>query len=261
MFHLPNKLKSRLSLIGLVLIIILLSSSLIACISQDEYEKVVNERESYWRELFNANSTITDLNANKEQLENQVAQLNNDKRQLDEEKESLNAQLSTANSRIASLTNVVDDLTEAITPSPDHSISFTETQSNPDFMSVTWKGKDYELQQKVIAIGKQYHNSHTFIANETDCNDMAVDIWNMLFTQGIKSAIVIGSLEDKAATFKDSDHTWLYIFDADAKYFILEPTTGEAMFKDTGNNLSEKYLGGWLYKKPSDLWADLKKKW
>ena len=47
-------------------------------------------------------------------------------------------------------------------------------------------------------------------------------------------------------------------FDWEGKHAVLEPTAGEVIFRD---DIAKKgYDSGFIYKKPSDLWVDLKKK-
>jgi hypothetical protein len=262
-WDMAKRLKLNVRIKGMILLVVLLTPTLSACgVSPVDYENVINERDSIERELVYTKSYLTKITAENDGLIMEKEQLQAESKKIKEELEAIKSELSYTNSQNDRLSSSIEDMNKALTPSPDHAISFSDTQDNPDFMSVTWKDKDYELQQKVISIGKQYNKSHTYIANETDCNDMAVDLWNMLFTQGIRAAIVIGNIDNEYATFEDTNHAWLYVFDDEAKYFILEPTTGEVFFKDSvDKNVLKKYYPGWIYKKPSDLWLDLKKKW
>ena len=148
-----------------------------------------------------------------------------------------------------------------MTPSSIYDLDPDEVWGNSKFFSVAWEGKSYSLRNELEDIGKTYHDSHTFIEGETDCNDMAVDLWNMLWTRDIKSVIVIGNRDMEDETMDECDHAWLYVFDAEGKVIYMEPTTGEVMYGQlsdgTPNPEVEPYREGFIYEKPSDLKKDL----
>ena len=230
------------TVIILVLVVFLLSSC--AGVSQEDYNKVSND-------LVVAQAKIRSLEVSEAKLKRQLEEV---RQNLD----SLNSQLLTLQSERDSLNMEVAALRKQLLPSPDHAASEADIWGNPEFMSVTWKDRDWEYQSKVEEIGRTYHRMHTYIPNETDCNDMAVDLWNMLFTEGIKSAIVVGNLDIGYAKFSECNHAWLIVFDAEGKYSVLEPTTGEVFYKP----IPESYAKfSFIYKTPSALWSDLKKKW
>jgi len=146
---------------------------------------------------------------------------------------------------------------------PTHNTALEGIQSNPAYWNMAWKDKDYELQQTTQEVNSQYFESHTYVAGETDCNDMAIDIWDMLHTQGITSIIVDGNQELTGETFADCNHAWLLIFSSDGAAFALEPTNGELYFADDVEQHPElgQYWEGFFYTKPSDLRADLGERW
>jgi len=243
-------------LLPLLLIIPLCSCG--AVVSQGEYNKVCDE-------LAIARAEIQTLEISKAELEEEISglgiQIRYIEKQLSDAEwslESLRESLFVANSERDSLNAEVEVLKLQLIPSPDHAIQIDEILGNPEFMSVTWKGKDRQFCQKINGIARTYYRTHTYIPGETDCNDMAVDLWNILFTQGIKSIIVVGSLNDINPAFTECDHTWLRVFSADGRSAVLEPTTGTVFYKP----IPEYYTGFFFYyKKPSDLWADIKMKW
>ena len=239
-----------------------------------------NQVANYKEEVSSLNSRIQELEAVISQKDKVISSLNADKSRLNYqlsttqvENAKLKLQIEERNQTISRL---VDDLAKAeaekdslnaqiaqlrkqLTPSPDHALSPSEVLGNPKFRSLAWSGRDYEWQWKVEEIGRTYNSTHTYIPGETDCNDMAVDLWNMLFTAQIKSVIVVGNLNLVGETFSECDHAWLYVFDPQGKYCVLEPTTGEVIYGS--NPKFGAYREGYIYEKPSDLWADLKKKW
>lgn len=152
-----------------------------------------------------------------------------------------------------------------VTPStyrPTHNLENSELH-NPTYWNTTWTGSAYELQKKVKLINAQYFQTHTYIKGETDCNDMAVDIWNMLLTEGIRSIIVIGNLDKNAESFAECNHAWIIIPNKGGSYFALEPTNGKCYSKRhiRDNPRLKQYWEGFFYKLPSDLRADIKERW
>ncbi|MBT9163585.1 MAG: hypothetical protein DDT24_00500 [Chloroflexi bacterium] len=159
----------------------------------------------------------------------------------------------------------VAQLTDRLTPAPRHAVAGREIWGRPEFRSIAWAGRDYELQRKVEEIGRLLHRTHTFIPGETDCNDMAVSLWNMLLTENIKSVIVVGNLEKVGETFEESNHAWLMVFNARGEVFYLEATTGEVIFGRLAdgsiNPRAIPFREGFIYLRPSDLRRDLKEMW
>jgi len=58
---------------------------------------------------------------------------------------------------------------------------------------------------------------------ETDCNDMAVYLWNLLQKSGVKTLLVIGTPDGEYTPFADCDHAWLACNTPDG-YIHIEPT-------------------------------------
>jgi len=159
----------------------------------------------------------------------------------------------------------VTQLTDRLTPAPHHAVRGRDIWGRPEFRSTAWVGRDYELMRKIEEVARLYHRTHTFIPGETDCNDMAVSLWNMLLTENIKSVIVVGNLEKVGETFEESNHAWLYVFNAQGAVIYLEPTAGEVIFgrlaDGSTNPRAIPYREGFIYVRPSDLRRDLKERW
>lgn len=173
---------------------------------------------------------------------------------LQSENDSLNSQISYLNAEVARLEN-------QLTPSSTHALDPKEVWGNPRFRSTAWEGMSYTLRYTLEDIGKAHNETHTFIEGETDCNDMAVDLWNILLTQDIKSVIVIGNRDMEGESIDQCDHAWLYVFDGEGKVIYLEPTTGKIIYGQmsdgSDNPAVEPYREGFIYEKPSDLRQDL----
>ena len=151
----------------------------------------------------------------------------------------------------------------SISDEPTHSITWQELESNTVYWNTNWQDLDAELQGTTYDVANYYFQSHTYIENETDCNDMAVDIWNMLHTEGIISVIVVGNHSLDEEYFNECDHAWLLIIDSDGYSFALETTEGTIYFAEDieDNPQIEQYWEGFVYIKPSDLKADTSWRW
>jgi len=174
--------------------------------------------------------------------------------------ESLTDQLASANAEVFSLEQEIALLNEIITPAnPTRNLPREEIESSSTYWNLAWEGRDKELQQTVREVNTAYYEWHTYILGETDCNDMAVDIWDMLRRKGIISLIADGNLELDQETFDQCNHTWLLILNSSGGAFALEPTNGKLYFKSAPN--SDQYMENFLYALPSDLRADLGSRW
>jgi len=250
---------------------------------QSQSDQLKEERDNLTSQVTGLYSTISVLDSEIQSLTDDKNTLNSQLLQAQKEIETLKAtspeNIATLSAQIASLVTQIGHLqadkdrlngevarlTQQLSPSPNHALTWTQITTDPDLRSTAWTGQDYQWHDKIKEIGRLYHSTHVYIPNETDCDDMAVDIWNMLLAQNIKSVIVIGNLEKTGATFAEADHAWLVVYNFEGKYAILEPTTGEMIYgvnADGTHNLRiDPYYSGWAYKKPSDLWQDVKKKW
>lgn len=184
---------------------------------------------------------------------------------LQEQVSSLQLSVETLQSEKFWIEVEIARLNKLLTPSPDHALVRKDLWPDESFWSKAWKMKDYELQLTMEEIAQQYYSTHTYYEGETDCNDMAVDLWNMLLTQDIKSVIVVGNRDMTGETLEESDHAWLYAFNADGKVIYVEPTTGEVFYgklpDGTTNPQAVSYREGFIYRQPSDLRKDLKEWW
>lgn len=178
------------------------------------------------------------------QLSDRIALLENEKAWLETQKAALEKQ---------------------ITPSPDRALPRSQVFYNEEFKSTQWKGRDYELQLEIERIGRLYNSEHVYLPGQFDCNDMAIDIWNMLRAKGIVSVIVVGNKDKPNASFEEAVHAWLYVFNGNGEVIYLEPTTGEVIYgklaDGSTNPKAVPYWSGFIYRNPSDLRKDLKNWW
>jgi cell division protein FtsL len=197
-------------------------------------------------QLSSANSEVSSLRTQLSSANSQIS--------------DLQSQLSSANSQVSSLTQDNAQLKEIITPSkPTHNLSPVAYNVSSTYWNLAWAGRDAELQETTRQVNAAYFQLHTYIANETDCNDMAVDIWDMLRKQGITSIIGVGNLDMTGETWLQCNHAWLMIANSSGQYFALEPTNGQLYFQ--GDPQASQYTEGFFYANPSDLRADVGSRW
>ena len=220
----------------------------------------ISEITNLQTQLTDANSQITSLGTQLSSANSQISSLQTHLTNANSQITSLGTQLSSANSQISSLQQDKVSLTELITPTkPTHTLSPNDYNVSSRYWNLAWSGRDYLLQMTTQQVGTNYFQWHTYIANETDCNDMAVDIWDMLSKQGIISLIVVGNIDKTGETWSQCNHAWLMIPNAAGYYFALEPTDGQLFFGSSP--LWSQYSIGFFYAKPSDLRADIGSRW
>lgn len=220
---------------------------------EEEYQSLINDYQKL-QENYKAFRDASDVD-NVEEILSLQEQLSG----LEEQVESLENEKFWQDVEIARLNKLM-------TPSPDHALVWSDVWADPEtYGSPAWKGRDYGLQQKLEEIAQLYYSTHTYYEGETDCNDMAVDIWNMLLKQDIKSIIVVGNRDVVGETLEESNHAWLYALNAQGKVIYLEPTTGEVFYgklpDGSTNPKAVPYRDGYGYDRPSDLRKDLKDWW
>lgn len=149
-----------------------------------------------------------------------------------------------------------------------HNIPLDEIYANPAYWNISWQNRGTELESTTRALCKLYYSTHTYVANQTDCNDMTCDLWDMLYAKGIASIITIGNLQLENYSIDECNHSWLIIFSLDKGTtkpggFAVESTNGQVYFKQDvdKNSKIKRYFAGFYYSKPSDLRADFKDKW
>jgi len=192
------------------------------------------------------------------ELENQLTSAVSQVTSIAEERDSATAEVLDLTVQLSVLEQKNAELQETIRPTkPTHNLSFEEVSGSSDYWNLAWE--DADLQQAAREVNTAYHQWHYYIEDETDCNDMAVDIWDMLRKRGILSLIAIGNLKIQNETLAQCTHAWIIIINSSGKAFTLEPTNGQLYFK--GDSNSQQYMENFLYSQPSNLRADLGSRW
>lgn len=137
------------------------------------------------------------------------------------------------------------------TPAPISQLSDLIKDSR--YLNTSWDA--IALYSTLISIAQSYHQAHFYIEGKFDYDDMAVDIWNILYKQGITSEIVIGNLDINDESLTQSNHTWLVVMHKDTGYrfFIIEPTNGETYAFNPDTMEFAQYLQGYVFVSPADF--------
>jgi len=124
---------------------------------------------------------------------------------------------------------------------------------DPHYWNLSWDGGT--LYGTLISINRLYHKNHAYIKGVFDCDDMAIDIWDILYEQGITSVIGVGNLELGQEKITQVDHAWLIVMhkNAGSRFFILEPTNGETYAFDPRTTVFSQYLQGYFFVSSSDF--------
>lgn len=142
--------------------------------------------------------------------------------------------------------------------SPTHNFPIVDIVKDSQYWNAAWDTT--ELYQKLVSINKSYCETHTYIKGVFDCNDMTIDLWNILHKQGITSVIVVGNLELDKERFRECDHTWLLIqHSRDGslyRCFVIESTNGEVYAFDLKTKAFAQYTEGYYYSSPSNFKED-----
>lgn len=224
----------------------------------EELSRLNSRIEKLKKEITQKEKLISSLNSDKSRLNYQLSETQVKNTKLKLQIEERNKTISRLIDELAKVEKEKARLEKKLTPSPDHALTQAQVFGNPEFQSKAWEGKEREWQSKVEEIWQRFHASHTYIADQYDCNDMAIELWNMLLTAEIKSVIVVGNLDMVGETLNQSEHAWLYVFNPQGRYVVLDPLEGLIW---STNPKFGPYKEGFIYKQPSDLRADLKMKW
>jgi hypothetical protein len=143
---------------------------------------------------------------------------------------------------------------------PTRIFTLTDMVYDSHYWNSSWDAAS--LYQALISTNRTYHQNHTYIEGVFDCDEMATDIWNILYKQGVTSVIVVGNLDIDKERFTKSDHAWLLVMHKDTGYriFIIEPTNGETYAFNLETKAFAQYLQGYFFASPSDFRGDTRER-
>ena len=117
--------------------------------------------------------------------------------------------------------------TQVSTPTPAPTLRPT-LQPTPTPI-VTEEEKNVEI---VTGIVEDYHKTHTYSMPDLFvCADMAIDVWNMVETQGINAKITVGNVDNPDADWKEYNHAWVLAETSPGRWLALETTGGYVTYE------------------------------
>jgi len=89
--------------------------------------------------------------------------------------------------------------------------------------------------EKVKRIAEEYHKTHTYtLPDFFVCSDMAIDVWNLIKTQGIDAKLCAGNIEsvysDTETKLRKMNHAWVLAEVTPFKYVGVETTGGYLVY-------------------------------
>ena len=113
--------------------------------------------------------------------------------------------------------------------------------------------------KKIQSILHNYRMQHTYMSNEFFiCVDMAMDVWNLLATAGIKSKLIVGNVQDDieynntvSKYLSNINHAWVVAEVSPSTWIPLETTGGGIIDPSMAN--FELYNKGILFDNPKEL--------
>ncbi|MDY6896004.1 MAG: hypothetical protein SVO01_11400 [Thermotogota bacterium] len=101
--------------------------------------------------------------------------------------------------------------------------------------------------QIVTGIVEDYYKTHTYSTPVLFvCADMAIDVWNMVETQGINAEIAIGNVDNPNADWPEYNHAWVLAEASPNTWLALETTGGYVTY-------DEKYYIGYFFESPKEF--------
>jgi hypothetical protein len=132
-----------------------------------------------------------------------------------------------------------------------------------DYWNVNWQEQSAGLYHALQAFIIDYSRTHDYVFGESDCNDMVVEIWDSLNSQGILSLIVVGNLEMSHEPFEECNHAWLMVYNGEGTAAALDPSRGGVYrWEDTREHpYLKQYWEGIVYADPTGLCNDFQQRW
>ena len=104
--------------------------------------------------------------------------------------------------------------------------------------------------QIITGIVEDYYKTHTYSMFDLFvCADMAIDVWNMVETQGINAKIGVGNVDDPNANWTGYNHAWVLAEVSLGTWLALETTGGYVVYGDK----NEKYYSGYFFENPKEF--------
>lgn len=90
---------------------------------------------------------------------------------------------------------------------------------------------------KIKELLEEYHRTHTYsLPDLFVCEDMAVEFWNILKTNGFNAKIAVGNVEKENADISEYNHAWVLVEIEPFKYLACEVTGGYIVYYEYNPN-------------------------
>lgn len=121
------------------------------------------------------------------------------------------------------------------------------TTENDYFISITPEEQNVKICEEAA---QQYYETHTYVGNDVfDCDNMAIDVWNILKTKGINAEIAVGNVDLDEYDIDDWNHAWIMAEVAPNKWLAIECTGGYIVYKED----NPRYYYAHFFKNPKSL--------
>ncbi|APH38230.1 zinc ribbon domain-containing protein [Methanohalophilus halophilus] len=116
--------------------------------------------------------------------------------------------------------------------------------SNSDIThSLTQEQKNTQICEEIV---QNYYETHTYVSDDVfDCDNMAMDVWNLVESKGINAEIAVGNVDMKDANLEDINHAWVIAEVSPQNWVAIECTSGYLTYDDV-------YYSGWFFDNPKN---------
>lgn len=143
------------------------------------------------------------------------------------------------------LCGCVEDEVETPVSTPTSTPSLTGTLHPTTLTSsITQEEKNIQIMTDIV---EDYYKTHTY--SEYDlfvCADMAIEVWNMIETQGINAEIAVGNVDNPNVNWTEYNHAWVLAEVSPDTWLALEATGGYVTY-------DKNYYSGYFFKNPKEF--------
>lgn len=128
---------------------------------------------------------------------------------------------------------------------PEHQWTSSEssTPQNIETPDLTQEDNNLQICEKIV---QDYYKTHTYVTDDVfDCDNMAMDVWNLVESQGINAEIAVGNVNIKDASIKDINHAWVVAEISPQTWVAIECTGGYTTHDDN-------YYSGYFFDNPKN---------
>ena len=121
------------------------------------------------------------------------------------------------------------------------------TTEDDYFVSITPEEQNVKICEEAA---QQYYETHTYVGNDVfDCDNMAIDVWNILKTKGINAVIAVGNVDLDEYEITDWNHAWIMAEVAPNNWLAIECTGGYIVYKKD----NPRYYHAHFFNNPKSL--------